>query len=106
MPLDWSQVQLRYRTEVPLPPLAGVSRPRAVLADARTIRVSQRLWTTVISRDDLEIAADLLERTAGPVTPVQFAERLRTFYASTTECSRIPNVSAMLLADLGLLPVV
>jgi hypothetical protein len=38
-----------------------------------------------------------------PVNPVQFAERLRAHYTSTTECSRIPNVSAIILTDLGLL---
>jgi hypothetical protein len=102
--LDWGEVRRRYRTEVPLPPLAGASRPRAVLVDDDTIRVSQRLWTALITRDDLETAVALLDRTPGPVSAVGFAEVLRRFHASTTECSRVPNLSAMVLADLGLLP--
>jgi hypothetical protein len=104
MNLDWATVQYRYRDEIRLAPLAGASRPRAVLIDSDTIQVSQRLWTTTISRDDLETAAELLDRIPTPISAIGFAERLRIFYASTTECSRIPNVSAMLLTDLGLLP--
>jgi hypothetical protein len=85
-------------------PLSGASRPRAVLIDHHTIRVSQRLWTMLITREELETGLEVLARTPAPVTPVEFAERLRTFYASATECSRIPNVTAILLTDLGLLP--
>jgi hypothetical protein len=104
MKLNWPAVQHRYRAETAVAPLSGASRLRAVLVDHHTIRVTQRLWTMLITREDLETAVGLLDRTPKPVTSVEFAERLRTFYASTTECSRIPNVTAILLTDLGLLP--
>jgi hypothetical protein len=103
MTLDWSAVRDRYATEVSLAPLAGNSRLTAVLIEGDTIRVRQKLWQLLLTRSDLDTAAELLDQVPRPVNPVQFAERLRAHYTSTTECSRIPNVSAIILTDLGLL---
>jgi hypothetical protein len=69
-----------------------------------TICIRQRLWRALITRQDLETALTVLDRTPKPVTAVQFAEHLRAFYTSTTDCSRIPNLSAVVLADLSYLP--
>ena len=103
MTLDWSAVRDRYATEVSLAPLAGSSRLTAVLADDDTILVRRKLWQLLLTRGDLDTAAEVLTRMPEPVTAVRFAERLRAHYTSTTECSRIPNVSAVVLTDLGLL---
>jgi hypothetical protein len=102
--LDWALVCQRYRHAVSIAPVSGVSRLTAVMSDLDTITIRQKLWTMQLTRADLESAVSVLNRTAKPVTPVEFAERLRACYTSATECSRIPNVSAIILTDLGLLP--
>lgn len=101
--LDWMAVQARYRDGAPIAPLAGTSQMTATLEDDDNIRVCQRLWSSLISRDDLETALKVLADTTEPVNAVEFAERLRGYYTSTTDCSRIPNLSAVLLLDLGYL---
>jgi hypothetical protein len=72
--------------------------------DAQRICVRQRLWRGCLTRAELERADEILA-TAGPVSPLELAELLRVHYASgpqvTTECSRVPNLSAVLLSDLG-----
>jgi hypothetical protein len=66
--------------------------------------VRQRLWRGCLTRAELERADEILA-TAGPVSPLELAELLRIHYASgpqvTTECSRVPNLSAVLLLDMG-----
>jgi hypothetical protein len=101
--LDWVSVRARYRDGAHLAPLAGHSHLTASL-DGDAICVRQRLWRALITRRDLETALTVLDRTPKPVTAVEFAEHLRVFYTSTTDCSRIPNLSAVLLSDLGHLP--
>jgi hypothetical protein len=102
--LDWASVQTRYHDSAPLTPLAGHSRMTASLDGDDAICIRQRLWRALITRQDLETALTVLDKTPKPVTAVEFAEHLRAFYTSTTDCSRIPNLSAVLLADLGHLP--
>jgi hypothetical protein len=92
--LDWVSVQARYRDGAPIAPLAGNSRMTASLDGEDAIRIRQRLWRALITRQDLETALTVLDRAPKRVAAVQFAEHLRAFYTSRTDCSRIPNLSA------------
>jgi hypothetical protein len=104
MTLDWTVVQSRYRVGASLAPLAGDSKLTVTLEGDDAVCVQQRLWRALIARQDLETALVVLDETPKPVTAIEFAERLRAYYTSTTDCSRIPNLSAVLLLDLGYLP--
>ena len=72
--------------------------------DDERLCVRQRLWRACLTRTELETAAAVLAA-AGRITPMEFAERLRVHYATgfhvTTDCSRVPNLSAIVLQDLG-----
>jgi hypothetical protein len=100
----WADVQARYAPGTALKPLVGSSALVVDEVDDEQLCVRQRLWRACLTRAELEIAAGLLAE-AGPVTPMQFAERLRVHYATgfhvTTDCSRVPNLSAVVLKDLG-----
>jgi hypothetical protein len=102
--LGWGDVVARYAPGVLLSPLVGSSSLVVEEVDAERICIRQRLWRACLTRTELETAAQLLAE-AGPVTPMEFAERLRVHYATgfhvTTDCSRVPNLSAVVLQDLG-----
>jgi len=102
--LDWEQILTRYTDNVSLSPLAGSSPMTASVLGDDAVLVRHKLWQALITREHLNTAVAVLDRTPKPVTAVEFAEHLRAFYTSTTDCSRIPNLSAVILADLGLLP--
>ncbi len=107
MMIDWSAVRSRYAEQPTVRPLAGGSTLRVVLVDDEKICLRQRLWEDCVTRDQLETALTLLREGDG-CTAVEFAERLRRYYAGgpdvQTDCSRIPNLSAIVLQDLGYLP--
>jgi hypothetical protein len=104
VPLGWAEVRAHYAPGSALSPLVGSSKLVVDEVDDERLCVRQRLWRACLSREEFETAARLLA-TAGPVTPLELAEQLRVHYASgfhvTTECSRVPNLSAVLLNDLG-----
>jgi hypothetical protein len=107
MKLDWSAVRARYEHTKTLQPLAGQSILEMVGVDDEKICVKQRLWQDCVTRTALETAVTLLGDRPLPGNAVEFAEELRCYYSSgpdvTTECSRIPNLSAVVLSDLGYL---
>ena len=100
----WADVQARYAPGAALAPLVGSSTLVVDEVDDERLCVRQRLGRACLTRTELETAAALLAE-AGPVTPMEFAERLRVHYATgfhvTTDCSRVPNLSAIVLKDLG-----
>jgi len=102
--IGWGDVVARYVPGAVLPPLVGPSTLVVDEADQERLCVRQRLWRACLTRTELETAAEVLAA-AGPLTPMEFAERLRVHYATgfhvTTDCSRVPNLSAVVLQDLG-----
>jgi hypothetical protein len=107
MTLDWPAVRARYGHTKTLRPLLGTSPLEVVEVDDERICVKQRLWQDCVSRTALEVAVSLLTDRRRPGNAVEFAEELRRYYSSgrgaITECSRIPNLSAVILKDLGYL---
>ncbi len=101
---EWADVRARYAPGAPLSPLVGSSRMVVDDVDDERLCVRQRLWRACLSREEFDVAARLLAE-AGSLTPLELAERLRVHYATsfhvTTECSRVPNLSAVVLNDLG-----
>jgi hypothetical protein len=105
--LGWDAVRARYEPGTGVRPLVGGSQLTVVLVDDEQICLKQRLWQACVTRHELETAIDLLEKTPGPISAVEFAEELRRYYSGgpnvKTECSRVPNLSAVILKDLGYL---
>ena len=105
--LDWQHVRERYAGRPSLASLGGSSRVQVDDVDDERICLSQRLWHDCVSRADLDAALDLLRDGRLPSTPMAFAEGLRHYYASgprvETGCTRGPNLTAVVLADLGYL---
>jgi hypothetical protein len=108
MTIQWADVVARYPPGTTLRPLVGGSTLVVDDIDDQRICVRQRLWRACLTRAELETADDVLA-TAGQVSPLELAELLRVHYASgpqvRTECSRVPNLSAVLLHDMGVLTV-
>lgn len=106
MTLDWSAVQQRYRGGRAVAPLAGSSTMR-VEAVGDALVVTQRLWRAELSRRELEMAVALLGDRSPETGAVAFSEELRRYYSGGPQvrptCSRTPNLSAVVMADLGLL---
>ena len=102
--LGWADVQARYVPGAVLAPLVGSSTLVVDEVDDDRLCVRQRLWRACLTRTELETATAVLAA-AGRITPLEFAERLRVHYATgfhvTTDCSRVPNLSAIVLQDLG-----
>jgi hypothetical protein len=107
MKLDWSAVRARYEHTKTLQPIAGQSILEVVGVDDEKICVKQRLWRDCVTRTALETALTLLEDRPLPGNALEFAEELRRYYsrgtAVTTGCSRVPNLTAVILSDLGYL---
>ncbi len=107
MDLDWDGVRARYRPGTPLRPLAGGSVLQIISVDDDRVCVMQRLWQDCVTRRQLGTALRLLQEWTDPVDAIGFAEVLRHHYAGgpdvVTDCSRIPNLSAIILKDLGYL---
>jgi len=106
MSLDWAAVQERYRGGRAVAPLAGSSTMR-VEAAGDSLVVTQRLWRAELSRGELEVAVVLLGEQPPGTGAVAFSEELRRYYSGGPQvrptCSRTPNLSAVVLVDLGLL---
>lgn len=104
MELDWGAVQRRYADGGDLRSLTGSAPVGVVEIDDERICLRQRLWQDCVSRSALERALDLLERGAVPADPIAFAEGLRRHEAHVqTGCTRGPNLTAIVLKDLGYL---
>lgn len=102
--LDWTAVRARYTPGTQLRSLTGSAPVHVVEADDTRICLSQRLWTDCVSRTQLEDALDLLARGVVADEPIAFAEGLRRHQAHVeTGCTRGPNLSAIVLRDLGYL---
>jgi hypothetical protein len=108
MGLDWDEVRARYRPGTPLRrPLAGGSALQIVTIDDARVCVKQRLWQDCVTRQQLDTALRVLQERTDPVDAIGFAEILRRHHSGgpdvVTDCSRIPNLSAIILKNLGYL---
>jgi hypothetical protein len=87
-------------------PVVGGSMLHARSEVEEAIRVSQRLWSADVTRDELQVAVQLLDRPPS-IRAVAFSEELRRYYSGGPQvqptCSRTPNLRAVLLKDLGYL---
>lgn len=106
--LDWNAVRARYAPGTRVRPLVGTSALEVVSVDDERICLRQRLWRACVTRSELETALTVLHERPGRLTALELAEELRRYYAVgpqvTTECSRVPNLSAVVLVDMGHLP--
>lgn len=110
MGLDWDAVRRRYAEHPSLPSLAGTSTVQVTAVDDDRICLRQRLWRDCVSRADLERAVGLLDAGEVDREPMAFAEAMRRHSASghggrpvETGCTRGPNLTAVVLGDLGYL---
>jgi hypothetical protein len=103
----WADVLARYAPGSVIAPLVGSSRMVVDTVDDHQLCVRQRLWRACLQRTELEEARRVLAA-AGSVSPMELGELLRVHFATgfhvTTECSRVPNLSAVVLRDLGAFP--
>lgn len=103
--LDWSAVRARYTPGTELKPLSGGSVLRVDGVDDEQVCLKQRLWRACVTRAQLETALRLLDGRRERAIP--FTEELRTYYSqgpdAITDCTRIPNLTAVVLLDLGYL---
>jgi hypothetical protein len=107
MNIDWKMVRARYEQQRSVPPLTGQSRLDVVGLDDEKICFKHQLWRDCLSKVALETAVTVLGDRPLPANAIEFAEELRSHYSNgptvITECSRIPNLSAVVLKDLGYL---
>ncbi|GLZ48887.1 hypothetical protein Acsp06_50720 [Actinomycetospora sp. NBRC 106375] len=104
MPLDWDWVRQRYEGGAQLWSLTGSAPVRVVEIDDDRICLSQSLWRDCVARSELEAAVVLLNTGEIATEPVAFAEALRRRRAHVdTGCTRGPNLTAIVLRDLGYL---
>ncbi len=103
--LQWTHVVARYRVGDILPPLVGSSVMTVDAVDDTALCVRQLLWRACLTPDEFATAVKILNE-AGSATGLELAELLRQHYAGgpqvTTDCSRVPNLCAIVLADFGL----
>jgi hypothetical protein len=107
--IDWPQIVARFQPGDQLQPLVGVSTLTVDSIDDDQICIRQRLWRACVTRSDMTTATRILAEAPADVTPVQLAELIRTHYTAgsdvTTECTRIPNLAAVVLYNMGAVPV-
>jgi hypothetical protein len=105
--LDWNVVRAHYETRTTVRPLTGQSTLAVVHVDDEKVCFRQLLWRDCVTRRAIETAMTLLDGRELPVKAIEFAEELRIHYSNgptvVTGCSRIPNLSAVVLKDLGFL---
>ncbi|WP_338836474.1 hypothetical protein [Gordonia polyisoprenivorans] len=101
---SWPQLVAHYRAGDRVSPLVGSSVLTVESSDDDGILITQRLWRTVLRPEHWEVACAVYAHNA-PVRALDLAEALRTHYQSgpdvVTECSRTPNIAAVLMRDLG-----
>lgn len=107
MNIEWPDILAHFQSGDSLQPLVGVSRLVVDSLDDEQICIRQRLWRACFTKADLMTANSVLASSRVDVTPLQFAELLRAHYTSgsdiTTECTRTPNLAAVVLYNLGAL---
>lgn len=104
--IDWAQVVDRFRPGDQLQPLAGASSLTMDSIDEERMCIRQRLWRDCLDRSDLQTAVQILAEAPADVTPVQLAELIRIHYtgsAVSPGCPRAPNLSAVVLYNMGAL---
>jgi len=105
--LDWAAVRARYEQHKVLSSLTGDARLEVVDIDDERMCLRQRLWRDCLTREQLATAVGLLRDRTITGTAVEFAEGLRRYYSGgpqvLTGCSRIPNMCAVVMKDLGYL---
>jgi hypothetical protein len=105
--LDWAAVRERYAGGRIVNPLVGGSALRLSPSGDDSIRVAQRLWQAEVTRAELEVALGLLGDRPASTPAVPFSEELRRYYSGgpqvRPDCSRTPNLCAVVLKDLGYL---
>src|ERR671923_2203360 len=107
MDLDWDLLRSRYGGGAKVATLTGGSYLEILRIDDEAISVRHRLWRDSITRKDLETAVSLLREEDAPRDAIGFAETLRRYQLQGEDvnpgCSRIPNLCAVVLKDLGYL---
>lgn len=107
MAFDWKTVLGRYENGAEVDPIAGSRKFVITGADDTQIFFEARLWKDVLPRDHLERAIDMLEAGDLHRGASTFLEgyRLQVEKDQTVPqgCSRIPNMVAVVLQDLGML---
>lgn len=105
MQITWDDVVSHYRRGDSLKPLVGDSKLAVDSIDDEQICVRQRLWKACLRADDLPIANEVLAAAPADVAPIKFAELMRARFSCgidvTTECTRIPNLAAVVLFNMG-----
>ena len=105
MALDWDEVRARYDGGGTVPSLTGGSTVEVTGVSEDRIFLRHSLWGDSLSRRELETALDLLDGGSVPSDPIGFAEGFRRYYFEGPEvnpgCSRVPNMAALILKDLG-----
>ncbi|GEL27019.1 hypothetical protein PSU4_59730 [Pseudonocardia sulfidoxydans NBRC 16205] len=103
--IEWSDLVTRFRTGDELKPLVGGSALTIESVDEEQICIRQRLWRACVTRADMKVAGEILDAAPADISPVELAERIRVHYMSgfelVTECSRVPNLAAILLYNAG-----
>ncbi|ODU01299.1 MAG: hypothetical protein ABS81_21035 [Pseudonocardia sp. SCN 72-86] len=106
--IEWSELRDRFNVGDALKPLIGSSKLTVDSIDEKQICIRQRLWKACLTREDLAIANNILAAAPADVTPVQLSELIRDYYTSgsdvATDCTRIPNLSAVVLYNMGAVP--
>lgn len=105
--IDWQDVVSRFRQGDRLQPVAGASVLTVESIDDDRMCLRQRLWRDCLTRSDLRLAARVLADAPPGVTAVQLAELIRLHHtgsAVTPGCSRVPNLAAVVLYNMGEVP--
>jgi hypothetical protein len=104
--LDWDAIVERYEGGRLVRPLIGGSTLTAT-PGVDVVTVAQKLWRADVTREELEVALEILGDRPASTPSVPFSEELRVHYSGGPQvqptCSRTPNLCAVLLKDLGYL---
>jgi dTDP-glucose pyrophosphorylase len=96
MPIDWHEVEARYRDGCSIPTVAGGKTLQITGADDQGIHIRNALWKDTLRRKDLERAVELIEDKRLSKTTGPFVEEYRTLVADVRATS-----VAHVLKDLG-----
>lgn len=103
--IAWTDVVGRLAPGDSLQPLVGSSRLTVHSVEPEQICIRQCLWRACLTRADIDTANRVLESAPADVSAVRFSELLRAHYTSgtdvTTECTRLPNLAAVVFLNLG-----